>query len=81
MSTLTQRKTRLIFETAGVVRERGKLREVIIEAQPYLCVVRLKGMRKRLLVSWPVIHNVAAKIAAEEARAKRKTQRKERGKG
>ena len=78
MTALTERKTRLTFATADCTRERGRLREVIIEAQPYLCVVRLKGTRRRLEISWAGIYNAACKLAAEKARAERNEARKKR---
>lgn len=76
MTALTARRTRLTFETADCTRERGRLREVIIEAQPYLCVVRLKGTRRRLEISWAGIYNAAARLSAEKARAEKAEARK-----
>jgi len=51
------------------VRERGKLREVVIEGQQYFAVVRLAGMRKAFPISYATIYETAAKIAADRKRA------------
>ena len=75
MTALTQRRTRLTFETADCCRERGKLRQVVIDARPYLCLVRLKGMRLSFEISWAGIYIAAAKLAADKARSDRKTAR------
>jgi hypothetical protein len=72
MTALSHRKSKLTFETADVFRFRGKLREVVIEAQPYTALIRLKGTRQRFEVSWAGIYNLAAKIAADRARTERK---------
>jgi hypothetical protein len=76
MTALSKRKTKLTFETADTVRERGRLREVVIEAQPFFCLVRLKGMRSSMPISYGAIYHVAAKIAAEKRRAEHKAARK-----
>jgi len=72
MTRLASRKSRLLIETSDMVRERGKLREVILEPHPYTVVVRLKGMRQRYEVSYAGIYNLAARLAAEKARQERK---------
>lgn len=51
MSRLDQRKSRLVFTTSDTVRERGKLREVVIEGQQYFAVVRLAAMGRK----WPYL--------------------------
>ena len=71
MTRLASRKSRLLIETSDMVRERGKLREVILEPHPYTVVVRLKGMRQRYEVSYAGIYNLAARLAAEKARQER----------
>lgn len=74
MTRLTERKTRLIFTSADVVRERGRLREVIIEAKPMYAEVRLAGMRTSFPISYAAIYHAAGRIAAERARAEKKAQ-------
>ena len=71
MTRLTERKTKLIFVSADVVRERGRLREVIIEAKPMHAEVRLAGMRTSFPISWSALYHAAGRIAAERARAEK----------
>ena len=59
MTTLSNRKTRLVFETADTVRENSKLRAVIIEAQPMIAYVRLKGTRRAFPISYAAIYHAA----------------------
>lgn len=73
---LTDRKTRLVFETADEIRERGKYRQVVIEAQPTHATIRLKGTHKRLLLSWAGIYQFAAKAEADRIRSEKKAARK-----
>jgi hypothetical protein len=75
MTALAKRKSRLTFETSDAVRYRGKLREVVIEAEQYSANVRLKGSRARFPISWAGIYNQAVKIAVEKQRAEKKAKR------
>lgn len=68
MTALDQRKTKLIFETAALVRERGKCRNVVIEALPLCAVVRLKGTRTSYAIDYAAIYHHAARIRAEFVR-------------
>lgn len=77
MTDLSLRTTRLNFKTSDAVWERGKHREVVIEARPRTCTVRLAGMRTSFTIEWSAIHSLAAKMAvaaekAEKKKAKRK---------
>lgn len=78
MTKLPGRKSRLLIETSDTVRERGKLREIIVEPDPqgYTVAVRLKGTRARFHISWSGIYNAAVKIEVERQRQERKAQRK-----
>lgn len=76
MSRLDQRKSRLQFTTCDVVRERGKLREVVIEGTPYFCVVRLAGMRKAFPISYAAIYHAAAKLSAAKTREEKKARKR-----
>jgi hypothetical protein len=76
MTPLTARKTRLTFETASTVRERGRYREVVIEAEPAYAVVRLKGTRGRFLVAWDAVYGLAARQAAEQKRREKLARKK-----
>lgn len=68
MTALRARKSRLTFETADLQREAGRYRPVVIEAEPEACIVRLKGTRTRLAVSWAGIYQYAAKCEADRIR-------------
>lgn len=79
MTILEKRKSRLQIITSDVVRERGKFREVVLEAHPYYANVRLKGMRSGFQVSWAGIYNLAARLEVERAKAEKKAAKKDRG--
>jgi hypothetical protein len=66
--TLANRKTRLCFEVASSARGRA----LIIEAKPYVAVLREKGRRMRYEIPWDAIYWLAAKAAADQARAARR---------
>ena len=80
MTRLDKRKSRLVVETSDTVRERGALREVILEfhSSGYTLAVRLKGCRQRYDISPAGIYNLAARVAADKARQERKAARKAR---
>lgn len=62
---LSKRKTPLVFETNAIIQGR----EISVEATPWMAVLRLKGTRHKLQVSWEGCYMLAAKAAAEIARA------------
>lgn len=72
MTRLDSRKSQLKFITSDCIREQGKLREVIIEGNPFYCTVRLKGLRKGFDISWAGIYNQAIQKHVERQRAERK---------
>ena len=72
MGNLVQRKTKLVFQTADCYRERGKLREVVIEANPLTATIWLKGTRTRFSLPWSAFYALAAKAAAEQKRREKK---------
>lgn len=78
MTSLDKRKTKLTFQTCDVVRERGRLREVVIQAEPYYARVRLAGTRTTFEISYAAIYQAAARIAAERKRAEKKKTREEK---
>lgn len=71
-SKLRDRKTRLRFETDATFRERGKLREIILEPTPHLLYLKLKGQRKRVAVSYQTVIEAAYRIEADRKRAEKK---------
>ena len=80
MTSLSERKTRLVIETSETVRYRGKLRPIIIELKPYFCSARLKGTRVRYDMPWMSIFTRAAQISAELEREQRMAKKKARRK-
>jgi len=42
---LEKRKSKLTFETASLVRERGKYRAVTVQAEPDFARFKLKGLK------------------------------------
>ncbi len=72
MTALAKRKTRLAVEFSDCVRERGKLREVLMTLTPYGLKVRLKGMRSNYDISPAAVYNRAVLLAVEKRRAEKK---------
>lgn len=72
MTALAKRKTRARFETAAKIQGRA----VIIEAEPYIARVRLKGQRTTFEVSWEGVYFQAAKLAADRLWTERKARRR-----
>lgn len=72
MTNLAKRKTRLRFEVGSAVRGRP----LIVEATPYLAVIREKGRRRRYEIPWDAIYWLAIKGAADRARAEKRGNRK-----
>jgi hypothetical protein len=68
VTSLSDRKTKLVFETSDQVRERGAWRTVIVEARPGHCVLRLKGCRTSFTLCYGTAYQVAQKLAADAAR-------------
>jgi hypothetical protein len=77
VTRLSNRKTRLTFETEAQVKYRGKYRPVVVEPDMRGDVVslRLKGTRVRYEVSWQGTFEHAAKVHAERLRAEKKQRR------
>lgn len=75
-TALAKRKSRLTFETSDTVRYRGKLREVVIEANAYTASIRLKGTRQRYELSWAGAFNHAVRVHVEKQRSEKKARRK-----
>lgn len=75
MTNLEKRKSRLVFTTCDIVRERGKVREVVLECLTTTVNVRLAGMRTSYPISYAAIYNRAVAIAVEKSRAEKKAKR------
>ncbi len=76
MTRLSSRKTRLTFETNNEVRYRGKYRAVVLEAQPEVALVKLKGTRTAFPISYEAIYHVAAKLEAVRVHNEKKARKK-----
>ena len=76
MTSLDKRKSKLVFETCGLVRERGKYRQVVIQAEPHYAIIRLKGTRTTFPISYEAIYHHAAKIQSERVRAEKRAAKK-----
>jgi hypothetical protein len=76
MTALRERKTRLTFETADEIRDRGRYRAVVVEAEPDYAVLRLKGTRHRFQVSWAGLYQYAAKCEVDRLRREKAASRK-----
>jgi len=79
MTPLSRRKTKLTFLTADVIREKGRYRQVVVEAHPEHLTVRLQGLRTAFSASWGGIYQIAAANAARELVAAKKAAKKQRG--
>lgn len=76
MTKLEKRKSRLVFQTTDIVRERGRLREVVIEAHQGYAEVRLAGMRTSFPISYAQIYQTAARLQVERERAEKRAEKK-----
>jgi hypothetical protein len=59
MSKLTERKSRLVVETANTVYDRRRQREILMELKPDYMVLRLKGTRAQFVLSYTSALNLA----------------------
>lgn len=80
-SHLQTRRTRLIFETASLVRERGRYRAVVVQAEPEFAILRLKGTRHALHLSWDGIYAFAARCEADRKQREKAALKKGRKNG
>ena len=76
MTSLAKRKSKLSVEFSDCVRERGKLREIVMDFSPYGVKVRLKGMRSAFEVSPASIYNLAVLKFVSAQRAEKKARKK-----
>ena len=78
VTRIEKRKSRLTVQSSDCVRERGKLREVILDFSPsgYTISVRLKGMKSSFEITPASIYNLAVAKAVEKARAEKKARKR-----
>jgi hypothetical protein len=74
--SLASRKTRLVFETDDAIFERGHNRQIVIEARPGYCYLRLKGSRRRFPICYAAIFHRAVEIATDQARRDKAAKKK-----
>lgn len=75
MTSLLERKSRLVVEFADCVRERGKYRPVTAELKPWGAEIRLKGMRQSFKLSAASMYDLAVKQFVAEQRAEKKARK------
>ena len=75
MTTLSERKSRLVVEFSDAVRERGRLRPVVAELRPWGMTIRLKGMRQSYEVSAAAVFSLAVKQFMAQQRAEKKVRK------
>lgn len=80
MMSISERKTKLKFQTASAVWERGENRPVVIEAHAAFCLVRLKGMRKSYIITYAQVFNKAVKMEVEAERREKREKKKAKAK-
>lgn len=59
MSKLSERKSKLVVETANAVYDHRRQRQVIVELKPDYMVYRLKGTRGQFILSYTSALNLA----------------------
>jgi hypothetical protein len=74
MTPLSQRRTKLKFETASAVWSRGQYRPVVIIAHAAYAEIRLKGTRQSFVATYASMYHAAVKadLAAQKAEKKAK---------
>ncbi len=75
MGTLAQRKTKLKFQTASAVWERGQNRPVVIVAHAAWAEVRLKGMRQHYVMTYAAMYHAAVKAEVNAKKAEKKAKK------
>lgn len=68
MTSLANRVTKLRFATEDTVREKGKYRAVVVEANTTFARVRLQGLHTGFDITWGQIWSLAAKLEARRVR-------------
>jgi hypothetical protein len=81
VTSLEKRKSKLKFETASAVWERGQNRPVVIIAHAAYAEIRLKGMRQSYIATYASMYHAAVKaeVNAQKAEAKAKKFSKKKG--
>jgi hypothetical protein len=75
MVSLSDRKSKLTFAVNTMVREKGKLRPVVVSPFPAYLQLRLKGCKRTLNLDYEFLYQTACKLEAARLRAERKARR------
>jgi hypothetical protein len=78
MVSLSDRKSKLTFAVSTMVREKGKLRPVVVSPFPAYLQLRLKGCKRTLNLDYEWLYVAACKLEAERLRAERRAKRSSR---
>lgn len=82
MTRISQRKSKLRFVTDAEVRQRGKFRPLVVEAENgFVGSVRLLGTRTKYEFSWQGLHDYATDLFGRRQRAERRRKQEEARKG
>lgn len=76
MNKLSNRTTKLAFETDSRMHDAGRYREIVAEAKPSYLSVRLKGLHTSFDVSYAAIYCMAAKAHADKIRSEKRAAKK-----
>jgi hypothetical protein len=76
VSVLAKRKTKAIVEFSDTIRERGKLRPIVMELSPYGMKVRLKGLRSSYEITPASVYTSAVLKFVNQKRAEKLAARK-----
>ena len=63
------------FVTEDEVREQGRHRQVVVEAHPGYCTLRLHGLRTGYPLSYAAIYQFAVRVAVEAERKEKKAKK------
>lgn len=72
MTSLANRTTRLRFATEDTIREKGKYRNVVVEAHTTFARFRLAGLHDYYDVEWAACRDLAVKLNVRAAKAVKK---------
>jgi hypothetical protein len=68
---LSDRKTKLAFQTDATVHSAGCARTVLVQCDPLIAWVRLAGAREEFPVPWDAIYALGCRLAVRAERAEK----------
>jgi hypothetical protein len=85
MAYLIERRAKVLYITASLVKDSGKRRKIIIESRPEYAVITLQGLKEQFPISWEHLFEAARRHHAEnlciEAKAEPDVPQRAKGKG